>query len=200
MKKADLRILENAERETVEKMAERYSAIDDDEKKRIYRQISERCGTGGDFDEKTQVNGTEPYRRPKWETAVSIVSAAAVLVLAAAGTIHIFRGHGHILSPVSNTSEEESTVPTEPVIKNTYEGNFRTYYEMSDGSWSCEGHSYKYRLVIQGHLPNAAGDSEYVFLSNIPEISFERAAMASGLSSNSADYFSPDEAVMVELN
>lgn len=39
----------------------------------------------------------------------------------------------------------------------------------------------------------------FVYLSNVPEISFERAAMAAGLSSNSDDYFAPEEAVLVEL-
>lgn len=200
MKKADLRILENADRATVEKMAERYTAIDDREKKRIYRQIAERCGDSGNFNEETQVSGAEPYRAPKWRTAVNMVSAVAVIVLAAAGVLHIFSGQIHTIPPTSNISDEGTTVSTEPQIKNTNTGNYRTYYEMTDGSWSCEGHSYKYRLVIKGHLPNAAHDSEYVYLSNIPDISFYRAAMASGLGSNSNDYFSPDEAVMVEMN
>ena len=199
MKKADLKILENADRATVEKMAERYSAIGSSEKKKIYRQIAERCGAAADFDGYDQVSGSEPYRRPKWKTALSIASAAAALVLVTAGALHIFRGQGFTLSPASNMSEEASSSPTERQVKTTYIG-FRTYSEMTDGSWSCEGHTYKYRLVIRGHLPNAAADSEFVYLSNIPEISFERAAMASGLSSNLQDYFSADEAVLVELN
>ncbi|MBR1735896.1 MAG: hypothetical protein IJ736_02605 [Firmicutes bacterium] len=55
-------------------------------------------------------------------------------------------------------------------------------------------------MEIRGRLPNAAYDSEYVYLSNIPNISFEKAWKAGGLSSNMNDYFSPDEAVLVELN
>lgn len=82
-------------------------------------------------------------------------------------------------------------------IKNTIEGDFRTYYEMSDGTWSFGGHSYKYRLVISGRMPNAESDSTFVFLSNIENISFERAFMASGFSSNTEDYFEPEEAVFV---
>jgi hypothetical protein len=49
-------------------------------------------------------------------------------------------------------------------------------------------------------MPNAAADSSFVYLSNIGEISFEQACMAAGLSSNTDDYFSPEEAVLVEMN
>ncbi|MBR4201414.1 MAG: immunogenic protein [Oscillospiraceae bacterium] len=87
----------------------------------------------------------------------------------------------------------------EAKVKNTIEG-FRTYDEMTDGTWVCEGCTYQYRLVIRGRLNAAACDSEYVYLSNIPDISFDQAWKASGLSSNSQDYFSKEDAVLVEMN
>jgi hypothetical protein len=87
-----------------------------------------------------------------------------------------------------------------PAVKEAIEGNLRTYTEMPDGSWECEGYSYQYRFEISGRMPNAAMNSTYVYLSNVPEISFERAYMAAGLSSNSNDYFSPEEAILVEMN
>ena len=80
----------------------------------------------------------------------------------------------------------------EPKVKRTIEG-MKTYAEMTDGTWTCDGRSYAYRL------DSAASDSVFVYLSNVPEISFERAAKAAGLSSNSDDYFAPEEAVLVEL-
>ena len=85
-------------------------------------------------------------------------------------------------------------------IVRTVDGNMNTYHEMSDGTWSCNGYTYQYRLEIKGRLPGATADSAYVYLSNIDEIPFQKAAMASGLSSNTNDYFSPDEAVLVELS
>ena len=88
----------------------------------------------------------------------------------------------------------------EPDVVNTIEGNMKTYHEMTDGTWLCEEHSYKYRLVIDGRMPKAAIDSSFVYLSNIGEISFEQAYKAAGISSNSDDYFSPEEAVLVEMN
>jgi hypothetical protein len=73
------------------------------------------------------------------------------------------------------------------------------YYEMSDGTWQANGYSYKYRLEITGRMGNAVKDSTFVYLSNIPEISFEQAWKAAGLSSNLDDYFDPEEAVLVEM-
>lgn len=81
----------------------------------------------------------------------------------------------------------------------TVEGNMKTYYEMSDGTWQCNSHTYKHRLVITGRQPSSLKDTTYVYLSNIEEISFQKAMMASGLSSNTEDYFNIEDAVLVEL-
>ena len=85
-------------------------------------------------------------------------------------------------------------------VKDTIEGNIKTYCEMTDGTWKCDDHLYKYRLEITGRMPNAAVDSSFVFLSNIEEITFDQAYKAAGISSDSGDYFSPEEAVLVEMN
>lgn len=85
----------------------------------------------------------------------------------------------------------------EPV--NTIEGNMKTYYEMSDGTWQFDGYTYKYRLEISGKMPNAVKDSTYVYLSNLENISFTQAWKAAGLSSNTEDYFALEEAVLVEM-
>ena len=82
---------------------------------------------------------------------------------------------------------------------NTIEGNMKTYYEISDGTWECEGHSYKYRLEISGRMPNAAVDSTFVYLSNQETISFEQAYLAAGISSDLNDYFSVEDAVLVDM-
>jgi len=84
-------------------------------------------------------------------------------------------------------------------VKNTVEGNMKTYYEMNDGTWMCDDRSYQYRLEISGRMPNAAADTTFVYLSNMEEIPFERAYLAAGVSSNTEDYFQPEEAVLVEM-
>ncbi len=83
-------------------------------------------------------------------------------------------------------------------VKTVY-GNLKTYYQNTDGTWQCEGYQYKYRLVITGRMPLAVADTTYVYLSNLEEISFQKAMMASGLSSNLNDYFATDEAMLVEI-
>ena len=84
--------------------------------------------------------------------------------------------------------------------KEAIEGNMRTYYKKSDGTWECEGYTYRYCLEISGRMPGGAKDSTFTYLSNIEEITFEQAYMAAGVSSNSEDYFSPEEAVLVDMN
>lgn len=83
--------------------------------------------------------------------------------------------------------------------KTAVDGNLKTYYETDDGRWTCDGIVYEYRLVIKGRMPNAAVDTTFVYLSNVEEISFEQAYKAAGVSSDSGEYFSPEEAVLVEM-
>lgn len=85
-----------------------------------------------------------------------------------------------------------------PEYTNTIEGNLKTYHEMSDCTWECDGHTYKYRLEIKGTMPNADASSTFVYLSNIKNISFERAWKAAGFSSNMEDYFDVEDAVLVD--
>lgn len=87
----------------------------------------------------------------------------------------------------------------ENTVKDTVEGNMKTYSRMADGIWTCGGHTYKYRLEISGRMPNAAADSTFVYLSNLEDITFEQAYKAAGISSDSEDYFSPEDAVLVEM-
>lgn len=88
----------------------------------------------------------------------------------------------------------------EPEKVNTINGKFKTYYEMSDGTWQADGYIYRYRLAVKGRMKSAAKDSEFVYLSNIENITFEQAWKAAGLSSSSLDYFEPKTAVLVEWN
>ena len=93
----------------------------------------------------------------------------------------------------------DETDEKEAEIIDTINTSFATYYKMSDGTWKCNGNSYKYKLEVTGRVPNAVIDSTYVYLSNIDNIPFERAYKASGFSSSTADYYSVEEAVMVDF-
>ena len=95
---------------------------------------------------------------------------------------------------LSSKAGKEESVQS---VKKEYKSDFATYYEMDDGTWMYDGRNYKYHLEISGRLSNAAKDSTFIYLSNIEDLSFDRAVMASGLSSNLNDYFKPEEAVFV---
>lgn len=72
-----------------------------------------------------------------------------------------------------------------------------THYQLSDGTWMTDEHSYKYKLIVTGRMKNAAMDSVFHILSNRESITFDEAVMAAGFSSNSEDYFKPEDAVIV---
>lgn len=72
------------------------------------------------------------------------------------------------------------------------------YIRNADGTWERNGIVYKYLLEITGRMPNADADITFVYLSNLESISFEQAWKAAGYSSNSADYFAVEDAVLVE--
>lgn len=74
---------------------------------------------------------------------------------------------------------------------------FKDYTQKSDGTWECEGNTYKYKLEITGRMNNATCDTTFVYLSNIEEITFEQAWKGSGLSSDMKDYFDIEDAVLV---
>ena len=45
-------------------------------------------------------------------------------------------------------------------VKNTIEGNMRTYYEMTDGTWMCDDHLYRHRLEIQNQARSTGREGE----------------------------------------
>ena len=109
------------------------------------------------------------------------------------------KGNAEIIDIIDFQKEDISEEPiAEPVAAT--DGNIKTYYEMSDGTWMCDDITYQYRLVISGRIPNAEKDTTFIYLSNKKDISFEQAWKASGLSSDSKDYFDTKDAVLVELN
>lgn len=110
-----------------------------------------------------------------------------------------------LLLGMTGCSREEVTVVNtfEQTASERLDGDgeavLRTYYEMSDGTWRTDEYAYQYRLVVTGRLSHAEKDTTYTILSNLEEITFEQAWKASGLSSQSSDYFDPEDAVFVAI-
>ena len=86
----------------------------------------------------------------------------------------------------------------EAQIVETINTVYETYYKMSDGTWQMNGYSYKYRLEVTGREPTAVKDSTYVYLSNIENISFQKAYMSAFASSSITNYFPVEDAVLVD--
>lgn len=72
-----------------------------------------------------------------------------------------------------------------------------SHYQLSDGSWKTDDYSYKYKLEISGVMNNAASGTTYHILSNNDDITFDMAWKAAGYSSNTEDYFKPEDAIIV---
>lgn len=87
----------------------------------------------------------------------------------------------------------------QPRVQETINGPLKTYEKMSDGTWRCEGYTYAKKLTLSGRMPNAAVDSTFVYLTNLDDITFEQAYLAAGISSSTDDYFSPEDAVLVDM-
>lgn len=100
---------------------------------------------------------------------------------------------------VVNTYEETSADLVEEYIENSKIVTMVTYYEMSDGTWKTDNYTYQYKLELTGRNRAAVKDSTYIILSNTDDITFEQAWKASGLSSNMADYFKEEDAVIVGI-
>lgn len=97
--------------------------------------------------------------------------------------------------------EKEKTPEAQnPTVVRTFEESqngddytWVTYYEMSDGTWKTDSHTYKYCLELKGDF------AIITVLSNRENISYNEAFMNLGFSSLSTDYFSPEDAVIARV-
>lgn len=119
----------------------------------------------------------------------------AVLLLALVLGLCGCSGEAEVVNTFAATPEELVS----ELIEQGAEVTTQTYYELSDGTWKTDDCAYQYRLVVTGRLHNAVKDTTYTILSNTEEITFDQAWRASGLSSNSEDYFSAEDACFVAV-
>lgn len=156
----------------------------------------------GEISVKDRVKSVLNYKKPAfWIIVVAVIACVAVAVCFMTNPTE-----SQIANRPSGLGQNEGGSD----IVAVYEANtdleaipdgeftiFTTYYELSDGTWSTETQTYKYRLEITGRAGSAVKDTTYLYLSNIEDISFNKAMMAAGLSSNTNDYFDPEDAVFI---
>lgn len=116
-KNFDLKILENADKKTVETLSERYKAVDDKEGEIIFQKSIRKYSSEDSFDTEAQVQGVDVYCRPKWHRAAQITAAISVLLLGISGailTLHSLRGIQDGMTNVDESNEETTTVNNAP--------------------------------------------------------------------------------------
>lgn len=86
---------------------------------------------------------------------------------------------------------------TEQLIENEEYVIMTPYVETILGGFMVANNTYIHCLEITGHLSGAAKNTTYLVLANRKDITFDEAWRASGLSSDTADYFDPKDAVIV---
>lgn len=100
-------------------------------------------------------------------------------------------------SDVIKTYEKTDPELREEHISDNRLVTYVKYYELNDGTWRTDKYHYKYRLELEGRMPNAVRDSKFVILSNTKDITFKQAYLAFGVSSSMEDYFEEKESVIV---
>ncbi|MDI9468998.1 MAG: immunogenic protein [Bacillota bacterium] len=86
----------------------------------------------------------------------------------------------------------------QPSVGDNINGNVKTYAQMDDGIWVGDGNSYQQRLEFMGRLENTEYNFDFIYVSNLGEISFDEAWRASGLSSDLLDYFPLNDTILVD--
>lgn len=120
-------------------------------------------------------------------------------ILVLLGIFSIFMtGKSGFRNVSAKKSDNVITQEKEHYIPNGTNGVCYEYYKAKDGRWSVNGRKYNYRLVLNGRMPNAAVDTEFVILTNDKNISFQDVNQ-SIFSNDSNDDFSPEIACIVEM-
>ncbi len=143
------------------------------------------AGYGYQFVDENQIDVYMPYGNPdEWKWMRFVKTGAE----SSQKEPYVVKAYG--VTDPELMEEDSEKDPLVTIVK---------YYEMSDGTWKTDTHTYQYRLEITGRMNHAAKDSTFVFLSNRKDITFEQAWKASGFSSSMDDYFDEDVAKFVAM-
>lgn len=160
----------------------------------------------GEGDTKSRIRNILNFHKPKKHIIIGafLISFIAALCLMTDRTRATDTDRIEVLKPVIIQTFEKTNLTEDHDVYEEWVKD--TYYKMSDGTWRAElnqtnnitkEYSYQYRLVFHDTMPNAAVASNYIVLSNSKNITFRQVWMAFGFSSNTEDYFKPDDAVII---
>lgn len=133
-KEFDLKLLENADRDTLEALSGKYTAVGSKEAEKIYRRIMKNTG---DFDEEVQVQGVELYRGSIWKKALAAAVTLVIIAGAAGGAYHFAGLNKNRPDGISDNEAAANGSIYEKLRKN------REYYNLDLALWDItKGESY----------------------------------------------------------
>ena len=156
MKKPDFRILENADKRTIDELSEHFRAVDDKHADRIFRTSVEK--TCKDIPEYTgdTVSGVELYRKPKWRTALQATAAVLAVAVGVSGTalaVNNIKRSADVVPSTGITAEEIVETTAETKYETEPEAPAHKEYDMS----TQEGVYYK-MLNSMDYFDRASGE------------------------------------------
>ncbi len=139
----------------------------------------------GEVGVKERIKSVLNYKKPAvWIIVVSIIICAVIGVC--------------FLTNPKEEMELASDAITEESEGQYIEGSMVPYEQNVDGTWTADGYTYKYRIVLIGRMNTAVTDSSFTVLTNNPDVTFEEVAW-SLFSSNSEDWLDMKETRIVDM-
>ena len=112
MKKLDLKILENADRQTVERLAELCPSAGERERKKLWRRLESRC-KGNKY--AYSVQGVETYKSSHFRELLNAIAVCTAFILVITGSIFGLKRLKAPDDPLSPSVEMTTAEPTETV-------------------------------------------------------------------------------------
>lgn len=134
-KDIDLKILENADKQTIDTLSGRYVPVSEKERERIFsRAVSK--SEAADLSTSQQVHGVDVYTRPRWYRTVRVTAASAALVIGISGSVYAMHKMDKKPEIMTSVSVPEAEVTG---IAHTEQANER--YSFGD-TFSADGFEY----------------------------------------------------------
>ncbi|MCR5796441.1 MAG: hypothetical protein K6G63_00775 [Eubacterium sp.] len=114
--------------------------------------------------------------------------------------------HEQNSATVEKQDKSEAVTPAAIIETSSSEINYKPddngvmyeYHFTDSGKWVVKGKKFKYRITLNGQMPNSSGNTTYVVLSNRRDVSFDE-INDSIFSSNSGDHLDENEVFVVEM-
>ena len=87
-KRLDFKILENADKDILDALSSKYSAVSNKEAEKIFERVT---GNTEAHDAEIRIHGVEVYRRPVWRKMLAAASAFVLVAGAVTGSVLLLK-------------------------------------------------------------------------------------------------------------